>query len=117
LLYRLLGFDATSPEAFYHYSDLGANEQRCFGCRKVSTRGALVSLLLNNDAEQADPDAGTESVQRKRRQWLALGLSVVGLLLVGALIAGVIYAVTIDRAFTDNLQHSNQLPPEVPTDS
>jgi LCP family protein required for cell wall assembly len=76
-----------------------------------------VSLLLDNDAEQADPDAGPESVQRKRRQWLALGLSVVGLLLVGALIAGVIYAVTIDRAFTDNLQHSDQLPPEVPTDS
>ena len=71
-----------------------------------------MSLIFTDDAEPADPDIGPAAAQRKRRQWLALVLSVVALLIVAALAAGVIYAVSIDRAVNGNLQHnSDQLPP------
>ena len=83
---------------------------------RIDLGDIYVSLIFTDDAEPADPDAGPAAAQRKRRQWLALALSVVALLIVAALAAGVIYAVSIDRAVNGNLQHnSDQLPPETPT--
>jgi polyisoprenyl-teichoic acid--peptidoglycan teichoic acid transferase len=80
--------------------------------------GHFVTLFLTNDAEPADPDTHTADAQRKRRSWLAVGLSAVALLIVGALIAGVLYAVSIDRAVHDNLgRHSGLLPAETPEEA
>ena len=81
----------------------------------VSTSGAFVSLSFINDAQSADPETAAPHTQRKNRTWLAAVLSVVALLIVGALIAGVVYALSIDRAVNDNLQHrSDQLPADTP---
>jgi LCP family protein required for cell wall assembly len=81
----------------------------------VSTRGRFLSVLFTNDTEPAEPDGGPDVGKRKRRQWLALGLASAALLIVGALVTGVLYAVSLDRAVNDNLQHnSNQLPAETP---
>lgn len=83
---------------------------------RIDLGDIYVSLIFTDDAEPADPDIGPAAAQRKRRQWLALALSVVALLIVAAVAAGVIYAVSIDRAVNGNLQHnSGQLPPETPT--
>jgi polyisoprenyl-teichoic acid--peptidoglycan teichoic acid transferase len=82
----------------------------------VLTWGLFVSLSFLDDAQSADPDTGGPTSQRKRRTWLAAVLTAVALLVVGALIAGAIYAFSIDRAVTENLQHSaDQLPAEIPT--
>jgi polyisoprenyl-teichoic acid--peptidoglycan teichoic acid transferase len=73
--------------------------------------GSFVSLSFMNDAQSADPDTGVPDIQRKRRTWLAAVLTAVALLIVGALIAGAFYALSIDRAVNDNLQHiGDQLP-------
>jgi len=81
----------------------------------VSTWGSFVSLSLINDAQSAEPDTGVPATQRKRRTWLAAVLTAVALLIVGALIAGAFYALSIDRAVNDNLQHiSDQLPADTP---
>jgi polyisoprenyl-teichoic acid--peptidoglycan teichoic acid transferase len=72
-------------------------------------------MSIMNDAQSADPDT-SGTTQRRRRTWLAAGLTAVALLLIGGLIAGAIYAFSIDRAVNDNLQHStDQLPPDTPT--
>jgi polyisoprenyl-teichoic acid--peptidoglycan teichoic acid transferase len=75
-----------------------------------------MSVFITNDAEPADPDGGPAATERKRRSWLIFAVAALALLIVGALLAGSIYAVSIDRAVNDNLQHSsNQLPAELPT--
>jgi LCP family protein required for cell wall assembly len=69
-----------------------------------------------NNAQAADPETGAPATQRKRRTWLAAGVSAVALLLVGALSVGALYALSIDRAVNNNLRHSSdQMPAEAPT--
>lgn len=83
--------------------------------------GLMVSTATDDNAHDApDPGAaGTPDTKRKRRRGplvLLICLLSLGLVVVGGLVAGSIFVAKVDKTVNGNLQRTQSLPPDEPTE-